>query len=146
MEAQLGRLVAPRFFAPPHDVSAGSLIGEALTPLHRAAPDPVIVPVAHPSRSAGAGVVGGTHAYLVLAEVLSGSADSELADSIDLAIASVLSLMPLMADVIRTIGDKNWEPVLSVFLLVCLLLFALVIWQIAIVAATPQVPRSLTTQ
>jgi hypothetical protein len=49
-------------------------------------------------------------------------------------------------DVIRTIRDENWEPVLSVFLLVCLLLFALVIWQIAIVAATPQVPRSLTTQ
>ncbi len=58
-------------------------------------------------------------------------------------IGSVVSLMPLMADVIQTIGDETWEPVLSVFLLVCLLLFALVVWQIVIVVAAVRVRREL---
>jgi hypothetical protein len=61
-------------------------------------------------------------------------------------IASVLSLIPLMADVIKTIGDENWNQCSQCFYWFAYSCSPLVIWQIAIVAATPQVPRSLTTQ
>jgi hypothetical protein len=42
---------------------------------------------------------------------------------------AILSLAPLVRDVIGTVGGTRWEPVLGVFVLTYLLLLALLSWQ-----------------
>lgn len=44
--------------------------------------------------------------------------------------ASVAMLLPLVVDVLESVGDDAWEPVLGVFALTWLLLLGLLAWQI----------------
>lgn len=44
--------------------------------------------------------------------------------------SALLFLLPLVQDVLETVGDPTWEPVLGVFLLTYVLLFALMGWQL----------------
>lgn len=43
--------------------------------------------------------------------------------------ASVALLLPLVVDVLKSLGDDAWEPVLGVFALTWLLLLGLLAWQ-----------------
>ena len=46
-----------------------------------------------------------------------------------LTVSALLFLLPLVLDVLETVGDSAWEPLLGVFLLTYVLLIALVGWQ-----------------
>jgi len=51
-------------------------------------------------------------------------------------VGSIAFLLPLFLDVLGTIGDDDWVPVLGVFILTYVLLIALLVWQLVLAAGT----------